>query len=165
MCTKIGGAPWMVHIPPADTMTIGFDISVDTASKDTSYGALVATMDLKKGVEFFSAVSSSRDSDGLTNDFSMNVIRALHAFKEINGILPKRIFIYRGGVGDGQLSYIRDIEVKSIEEKLKKAYGENRFQMTFIVVNKRINARIFQDNRNNPPAGTIVDDVITLPER
>lgn len=42
--------------------------------------------------------------------------------------------------------------------------------LTFIVVTKRINARIFRTNANrsevaNPEPGTIVDDAITLPER
>ena len=41
-------------------------------------------------------------------------------------------------------------------------------KFTFIVVNKRINARFFKSNGGgptNPPSGTIVDDVVTLPER
>ena len=40
--------------------------------------------------------------------------------------------------------------------------------LTFIVVSKRISARFFQPVQNrvqNPPSGTVVDDVVTLPER
>ena len=41
-------------------------------------------------------------------------------------------------------------------------------KLTFIVVSKRISARFFQPFQNkvqNPPSGTVVDDVVTLPER
>ncbi|VEN34368.1 unnamed protein product [Callosobruchus maculatus] len=37
-------------------------------------------------------------------------------------------------------------------------------RMAFVVVSKRINTRIFGD-KGNPPPGTVVDDVVTLPER
>jgi aubergine len=36
--------------------------------------------------------------------------------------------------------------------------------LTFIIVSKRINTRLFAGN-SNPPAGTVADSVITLPER
>jgi aubergine-like protein len=54
-----------------------------------------------------------------------------------------------------------------IKNKLDEIYkvataGEVKF--CYIVVNKRLNTRIF-NNGNNPGSGTVVDDVITLPER
>merc|ERR1712018_824022 len=53
---------------------------------------------------------------------------------------------YRDGVGDGQIPYIVDHE---------------------IAASKRINSRFFKMNGqpSNPPSGTVVDDVVTLPER
>lgn len=166
MCTKLGGAPWLPMIPMAGTMTIGYDISIDTVSRNTSFGALVATMDLKKGASFYSAVSSNQDTAGLTNDFSLNVLKALRIYQERHQTLPEKIIIYRGGVGDGQIAYVRDIEVKAIEDKLNEIYKSLNlaFKMIFIVVNKRITTRIFA-NTDNPQAGTVVDNTITLPER
>jgi hypothetical protein len=42
-------------------------------------------------------------------------------------------------------------------------------KFSFIVVTKKINTRIFAQHSNgridNPDAGTVVDDIITLPER
>lgn len=37
-------------------------------------------------------------------------------------------------------------------------------EVSFVPVLKRINTRIFY-NRNNPRPGSVVDDLITLPER
>lgn len=49
------------------------------------------------------------------------------------------------------------------------ASGKALPKFSFIVVTKKINTRIFAQLGNgrigNPEAGTIVDDVITLPER
>jgi aubergine-like protein len=41
-------------------------------------------------------------------------------------------------------------------------------KLTFIVVSKRINTRVFQTKQqtyDNPPPGCVVDSVVTLPER
>ena len=52
---------------------------------------------------------------------------------------------------------------------MKSIYGGgNPPKFTFIVVSKRINTRIFAKFGNrvdNPSPGTVVDDVVTLPER
>jgi aubergine-like protein len=36
--------------------------------------------------------------------------------------------------------------------------------MAFIIVTKQVNTILFS-NENNPPPGTVVDEVITLPEQ
>jgi hypothetical protein len=50
---------------------------------------------------------------------------------------------------------------------LKLLYAEKELpKFSFIVVTKKINTRMFEaGTKGNPPAGTIADDVITLPER
>jgi aubergine-like protein len=48
--------------------------------------------------------------------------------------------------------------------KLERIYGGNIYKMAFIIVSNHINTRLFCEG-NNPPPGTVVDDVITLPER
>lgn len=90
--------------------------------------------------------------------------------------------IYRDGVGDGQIEYVYNQEVKDVILKLNELYkdfpmcenekGEVAHEhpkVGFIVINKRINTRIFRrdhhDRFENPLPGTVVDDVITLPER
>lgn len=180
MCTKLGGAPWLPIIPEEGIMTIGFDVSVDTLDKRRSFGAIVATMDLQQvengqkvnkavqGVNFFSAVSEHFDADNLSTEFSLNIIKALHAYHaKHDGKLPKKIIIYRGGVGDGQIDHVRNIELETVHTKLKTIYDQedSKLELLFIIVNKRINTRIFTGDQRNPPAGTIVDDVITQPGR
>ncbi|XP_055323225.1 protein aubergine-like [Sitodiplosis mosellana] len=166
MCAKLGGAPWGAKIPLAGVMTIGFDVSKDSQNKNMSYGCLVATMDLKSDFSFFATVSTYSSSETLSNEFSLSVRKAIVAFREKYGALPKKIIIYRGGVGDGDIPYVKDMEVKNLEMNLKKMYdsAEQPLEMAFMIVTKKINSRIFNGDRN-PDCGTVVDDVITLAER
>lgn len=167
MNCKLGYAPWSVEIPLSNLMTIGFDVTHDTRDKSLSYGALVATMDLKQQVRFFSAVSAHKNGEELSNELQTNVGKALRAYREMHNTLPSRILFYRDGVGDGQIHYVKDHEIVQLKAMLEKAYtsaGLQPCQLLYIVVSKRINTRIFANNRN-PTPGTVADDVITLPER
>merc|ERR1711936_1094319 len=77
----------------------------------------------------------------LNDNMCPAITKALRKYNEINAHLPARIIMYRDGVGDGQINYV--------------------------IVSKRINTRFFRMNGppTNPPSGTVVDDVVTLPER
>ncbi|XP_014099672.2 protein aubergine [Bactrocera oleae] len=168
MNAKLMGAPWMTEIPISGLMTVGFDVCHSGKEKNKSYGALVATMDLKSKPHYFSTVSQHMKGQELSNDISMKMTYALKAYRLEHGMLPKRILFYRDGVGDGQLPQVFNTEVKFLKDKLDEIYknaGEpTPCPMAFIVVSKRINTRYFITGRN-PPPGTVVDDVITLPER
>ncbi|XP_049852397.1 LOW QUALITY PROTEIN: piwi-like protein Siwi [Schistocerca gregaria] len=163
MCCKIGGAPWSVEIPLSGLMVVGFDVYHDTASRGVSIGALVASMN-KALSRYFSAVSYQHSGEELSNELSINMCKALQKFQTMNGSLPERIIIYRDGVGEGQIPFVMEHEVELLKGRLKEIYGGRTAKMTFIIVTKRINSRVFHD-KQNPPPGTIVDDVITLAQR
>lgn len=166
MCLRIGGAPWGTKIPLGGVMTIGFDVSKDSQNKNMSYGCLVATMDLKQDYSFFATVTTYDSAEKLSNEFSLCVRKALIAYRDKYSTLPKKIVIYRGGVGDGDIKYVKDTEVKNLEMRLKGMYekAEQPLEMAFMIVTKKINARIFEGDRN-PNCGTVVDNTITLDER
>lgn len=127
---------------------------------------MVASLDPNFG-RYFSAVSSHSSGEELSNDFSVNLCKALEEFKKFSQskTYPKKIIIYRDGVGDGQLNYILEHEVKQIREKLAFFYqSADDVPLTFIIVTKRINTRFFARDRN-PPPGTVVDDVVTDPNK
>jgi len=81
------------------------------------------------------------------------------------------VFFYRDGVGEGQLYHVTQVELEAIKTSIKLKCEEDNLEdikLTFIIVTKRINTRLFLELRNgcqNPVPGTIVDDHITLPER
>nr|XP_017099031.2 LOW QUALITY PROTEIN: protein aubergine [Drosophila bipectinata] len=168
MNAKLMGAPWMIELPVRGLMTVGFDVCHSSKNKNKSYGALVATMDMKTSTRYFSSVTEHMKGQELSDQMAMNMTYALKAYREHHGSLPERILFFRDGVGDGQLYQVVNTEVKFLKAKLDEIYKsagkEDGCRMAFIVVAKRINTRYFM-NKRNPVPGTVVDDVITLPER
>ncbi|XP_062128728.1 protein aubergine-like isoform X1 [Drosophila sulfurigaster albostrigata] len=168
MNAKLMGAPWMIELPINGLMTVGFDVCHSSKNKNKSYGAFVATMDMKSSTRYFSSVTEHMKGQELSNQILMNMTCALKAYREHHGSLPDRILFFRDGVGDGQLNQVFNIEVKFLKTRLDEIYKsagkEKGCNLAFIVVTKRINTRYFV-NKRNPEPGTIVDDVITLPER
>lgn len=165
---KLLGAPWMVEIPMGGLMTVGFDVCHSARDSLKSYGALVATMDLRQSTSYFSAVTEHLKGQELSNEIVLNMNKALKKYREAHGVLPERILFFRDGVGDGQLQQVVDNEITSLKTKLDQIYHaagiERGCRMAFMVVSKRINTRLFV-NGNNPVPGLVVDDVVTLPER
>ncbi|XP_037027554.1 protein aubergine-like isoform X2 [Bradysia coprophila] len=161
---KLGGAPWMVNIPVSGIMVVGFDVCHDTNDKSKSYGALVSTMDMKTSASYFSAVSAHTNGEELCNSFALHMAKAVQCYGTTHGVLPQRIFIYRDGVGEGQTDYVREHEIKAVKAQLDKMYKGAPYNLLFVVVSKRINTRFFRGT-SNPNPGTVVDDVVTLPER
>ncbi|XP_046997505.1 piwi-like protein Siwi isoform X1 [Schistocerca americana] len=159
---KLGGIPWTVEIPLSGMMTIGFDVCHDTTNRSRSYGALVASLD-KQMSKYFSAVAPHASGEELSNEMTTNIIKALRKYQQVNqGSLPQRIFLYRDGVGEGQLHYVFEHEVALLKQRLQEVYGSAAFKLAVIIVTKRINTRLFL-KQGNPPPGTVVDDVITNP--
>lgn len=169
MNCKLGGIPWMIEMPLSGLMTVGYDVCHDPKDKRASWGAVVATMDLKKrNGEFFSAVNRHENAEEMSKFLSANIAKAIETFYEINGSLPARILFFRDGVGEGQIEYVHTTELEAIRNKMKEVYYQHgigdEVKFTFLVVTKRVNTRIFFDQKN-PTPGTCVDDIITLPER
>lgn len=165
---KLGGVPWMINIRLSGLMTIGFDVSHDTENKKYSYGALVATMDMKLKQKYFSTVVKHACGEELSNSLALDARKLIFEFKKEHGTLPEKILFYRDGVGAGQIDYVKAIELENILSSLRIEYGDRTVPLTYIVVTKRGNSRFFVRNRGsyeNPRPGTVIDDVVTFPHR
>lgn len=175
MNCKLGGVPWMVTIPQKGLMTIGFDVSHNIKDKrKKSCGAIVATwygMDQEIGKlmqKYYSAVSAHISGNELSSDIALSVCQAVREYFNEHNAPPESILFYRDGVGEGQIPYVKEIEIQNIIDGLRGYYGDAKVPLTFIVVTKQLNTRFFVNNRGNyenPQPGTVVDDVITMPEK
>merc|ERR1719322_172885 len=166
MNCKLGGEPWAVKIPLKNTMVIGYDTYHDTVHKSKSVGALVASLNPSLTKYISSANIHDSPNSELDNTMKPAVMKALRKYREVNGCLPERIIMYRDGVGDGQIPYVKETEVEQIKSCFKAA-GMEDFKFVYIIVSKRIMTRYFTgagNSSDNPHSGTIVDDVVTLPE-
>lgn len=153
-------------MPLNGLMSVGFDVCHDTRNKTISYGALVASMDLRTNCRYFSVVSAYNSGEELSNELAMNMIKALEEYKQMHNVLPAKILLYRDGVNENQIHYVIQHEVENLKKILAKQYASanQELRFAFVIVNKRLNTRIFKGERN-PLPGTVVDDAITLPER
>jgi len=166
MNCKIGGELWSVNMPLKNAMVVGFDTYHDSQQKGKSVGALVASVNASF-TQFFS-VSEFHDTVGaqeISNKIASMFTRALSAYSDVNGTLPEKVFFFRDGVGDGQIRFVHETEVQALKAVLKQFNPE--MKLTVIIVSKRINTRFVTkaNNADNPVSGTVVDDVVTLPER
>lgn len=169
MNSKIGGMPWLVDVRMNGIMFIGYDVCHDTRNRANSYGAIVATMDMRESPVFYSSVSAHTNGEELSNNLATNVLKAIKQYKEIHKKLPDRILFYRDGVGEGQTNYVHEHELKNLLDKLKLMYQAVPVKLAYVIVSKRINTKFFRPSHREPfenvPAGTVIDDVVTLPER
>nr|QKI80092.1 Piwi2 [Eriocheir sinensis] len=162
---KLGGEPWSVNIPIKNTMVVGYDAYHEKGSRSGAYGAVVSSLN-QSWSRYLSQAATHHNHEELSNNFALGVKNALQRYKQENGMLPSRILVYRDGVGEGQIEYVNDHEVAEIQ-KCFDLY-ETKPEFAFIIVSKKINTRFFSRSTGrigNPPPGTVVDDVITLPER
>jgi len=169
MNCKLGGEPWNVPIPLKGTMIVGFDTYHDSERKGTSVGAVVSSLN-DHFTKYSSTVMFHKSNEEITAGMNTAMTKALRRYREANGSLPSRIIFYRDGVGDGQIEYVRDQEIGAIKQCFRENGLDGELKFTFIIVSKRINTRFFSNGNNggrvgNPPSGTVVDDVVTLPYR
>jgi len=59
-------------------------------------------------------------------------------------LLPEKIIIYRDGVSDGDFKQVEEIELQDLIESFKCYPGNYNPMVTLIIVQKRINTRVFQ---------------------
>ena len=88
-----------------------------------------------------------------------------------NGVLPRKIMIYRDGVSTSQYAAVLQQELPGIREAIQKQYGVNLPQISLVICTKRHHRRFYPvqgtparltDNKTgNCRAGTVVDRGVT----
>lgn len=162
---KLGGELWGVSIPFKSLMVVGIDIYHDSAGKRQSICGFVASMN-RNCTRWFSRCTLQPVSQEIVDGLKICLVSALTKFHEVNHSLPDKILVFRDGVGDGQLNTVADYEVSQLRTCFT-SFGEYSPKLSFVVVQKRINTRIFLNKgrqMENPPSGTVADHTITRRE-
>eukprot|EP00112_Aurelia_sp_Birch-Aquarium-sp1_P026327 Seg928.2 transcript_id=Seg928.2/GoldUCD/mRNA.D3Y31 product="Piwi-like protein 2" protein_id=Seg928.2/GoldUCD/D3Y31 len=148
-------------------MVVGIDVYHDAGKGGKSIAGLVASTN-KQFTRWYSRVCKQQPGQELIDSLKVSFADALKKYHEINHDLPERIIVYRDGVGDGQLHIVANYEVQQLSESFA-LFESYKPKLAVIVVQKRINMRIFAANGNgggqrkldNPPPGTVLDHTIT----
>uniref|UniRef100_A0A8C5LYC6 Piwi-like protein 1 n=1 Tax=Leptobrachium leishanense TaxID=445787 RepID=A0A8C5LYC6_9ANUR len=166
MNCKMGGALWSLEIPLPEAMVVGIDCYHDTLAGRKSIAAFVASMN--KGLtSWFSRCVVQDQRQEIVDGLLVCMLAALQAYRSYQQVLPKKILIYRDGVGDGQLKTIVNYEIKQFTDCIRSVEPNYNPKLVVVVVKKRINARFFgcgSGRLYNPLPGTIIDTEVTRPE-
>lgn len=164
---KMGGQLWACDIPLNDLMVCGIDVYHDPTTNGKSVAALVVSTN-KSVTQWFSIPIIQQKGQEIMDALKTAFVSAIGKWHEINHKLPRRIVVFRDGVGDGRLQHVVEHEVEqikscfSIYDKIEDKPYEPK--LTFIVVSKRIGIKLFsakERNLSNPPPGTVVDHTVT----
>ncbi|XP_041362450.1 piwi-like protein 1 [Gigantopelta aegis] len=159
---KLGGELWALDIPLNNLMVIGIDVYHDATKGKRSIAGFVASTN-KACTRWYSKCCFQLPHQELVDGLKTCLISSLRKFHEVNHKLPDKIIVYRDGVGDGQLNTVSGYEVKQLESCFSH-FGEYMPQLSVVVVQKRINTRLFSETGRdllNPPPGTVVDHTVT----
>lgn len=161
MNVKLGGELWSVSMPMKNTMIIGIDVYHKVEKKYQSIAGFVSSLNPEQ-TRWYSKVCFQMVGQELTDSLKPAFLQAIKKYKEVNNCLPERIIIFRDGVSDGQLKTVHDHEVKQFLSCFAQDYSP---QISLVVVQKRINTRIFNRIGDtefvNPRPGAVIDHDIT----
>jgi aubergine len=184
MNCKMGGTLWSVKIPLDNVMICGIDTFHAAGNKNDSVSGFVASIN-STYTKWFSRAVIQNKKEEFVNGLISSLKGALEAYKSANHKLPAKIIIYRfvqnvdlsvfrfsnhinaihsDGVGDGQLRMCKEYEIPQLQDACKLDYKDYDPDFTYIVVQKRINTRIFLRKRNeldNPLPGAVLDHTVT----
>lgn len=160
---KLGGELWTLQIPFRNAMFCGFDSYHDQSAGRRSVLGFVASIN-QTVTRWFSIAKFQQRGQELGDYLKIFLLSALRKYFEVNHVLPNRIFIFRDGVSDGQLNHVSKYEVEQFTTSFKHFQQDYNPQLSVIIVQKRINTRIFhrqRENLSNPDPGMVVDNMVT----
>ncbi|XP_055640533.1 protein argonaute-3 [Toxorhynchites rutilus septentrionalis] len=164
MNCKLGGTLWSIKIPFQSVMIAGIDTYHDPKQKSSSVSAFVASLN-GNYTRWYSRACIQNKKEEFMNGLCASLEKSLKAYQKMNCALPEKIIIFRDGVGDGQLKMCAEYEIPQLQEACKLVETDYCPEFVFIVVQKRINTRMFkidaQSNLDNPNPGTVLDHTVT----
>ncbi|XP_055386701.1 protein argonaute-3 [Condylostylus longicornis] len=162
MNCKMGGTLWSIRIPFKNVMICGIDSYHDNVNKSNSVSAFVASLNFNYTRWYSRAIIQTKGEE-IVNGLCVSLEKALTAYENVNRTLPDKIIIFRDGVGDGQLKVVSEYEIPQLKKSCKIGRENYEPLFTYVVVQKRINTRIFTENGEvkNPEPGFVVDHEVT----
>jgi len=161
---KLGGSLWGVKMPLKKLMICGMDSHHDKTRKGASFSGLVSSMN-QPITKWYSQVFKQSSQRELLDSFQDGMFKAITKYNKENGFPPDIIFVYRDGVGDGQLDTCKEFEIASIQKSFQAINSDYNPELVFIVCQKRIITRIFttkgRNEYGNPNPGSVLDHTIT----
>ncbi|GLV39996.1 Argonaute 3 [Carabus blaptoides fortunei] len=158
MNCKLGGTLWSVRFPFKRWMICGIDVYHSKTGGSPAVCGFVSSIN-EIMAKWFSTCQFHEKNKEIGDHIKPLFFRALQEYYSANAFFPTNVVIYRDGVGDGQMDTCTKFEIMQLQNAIRESGHD--IKLTYIVVQKRINTRIFmKQNEENPPPGSIVDTTI-----
>ena len=152
---------WPDFMDKEKVMVLGIDVC--HAGKKSVVGFCATTN--KHQTKYYSdIIIQPKGQELIKKDLDRCLLGAIKEFKNNHaGEPPSKLIIYRDGVGEQQREQIIEKEITQFKLALKPLYNQvsGPPPITLVVVNKRINQRMFTYGRGgqveNPQPGSIID--------
>eukprot|EP00095_Tigriopus_kingsejongensis_P011291 maker-scaffold14_size734282-snap-gene-2.24 protein:Tk11291 transcript:maker-scaffold14_size734282-snap-gene-2.24-mRNA-1 annotation:"piwi-like protein 1" len=160
---KLGGELWATPSPFPNAMVVGMDVYHDPGQRGQSIAGVVTSLNQRYS-RWFSTTCHQRPQQELVDALKIAFIAGLRRYYQDNNQWPAQVIVFRDGVGDSQIEFTKQHEVRQLKECFSQCYTGYEPAFVFVVVQKRINTRIYMSKMgvvSNPAPGTIVDHTIT----
>jgi len=160
---KLGGELWGCDIPMKHLMVVGVDVYHDITRRLPSIAGIVSSTNSAMSRWYSSTVVQASGQE-LIDLLKPAFVKAIKEYYKANHAWPEKILVFRDGVGDSQLSIIAKYEATQFKDTFRHVAVDYNPSFGFVVVQKRINTRIFQLGGKvpeNPAPGTVLDHTVT----
>ncbi|KAF0991931.1 hypothetical protein HZS_6718, partial [Henneguya salminicola] len=158
--TKAGGINFCAQVPPTLSnliaknipyMIMGADVTHPTASQQmegacASFASVVSSLD-NDACKYTNQVVFNQRGRDIIDSMDEVIQTSLLRYEQINKILPKRIFMFRDGLSEGQFFESRKVELHAMKKGISTFKQNYNPSITFMCVQKRHHTR-FYDSGN-----------------
>jgi len=147
-------------------MGLDVDHGKTSSADKLSIAALVTFLDANCTIPH-TTITRQDPNKEIVSDLDKMAIKGLAEFQRVNKFLPARLLFFRDGIGEGMYDLVCRDEIAGLMAALPALYGPAPLPvLTFVVVQKRNHFRsVWIPNAGgpafNPPAGTVVDHLVT----
>nr|XP_026484149.1 protein argonaute-2-like isoform X1 [Vanessa tameamea] len=154
-CIKKGGVMMVgadVTHPPPDQKTIP---SIAAVSASIGPKCFLYNIEL----------SMQTPKEEIIVDFEDMMFDHLQNYRQRQNMLPRKIFVFRDGVSEGQFAQVMQSELVAIQKAYQRLDQQVKPEILFLLVQKRHHTRFFlgESNPQNVEPGTVVDSEIVHP--
>ena len=144
MNCKLGGQLWGCQMNPkfGNLMVVGVDVFHDPSRRGSSVAAVVSSLNQTMS-SWYSNTAFQTPGQELVDCLIVAFVEALRKYWEVNNIWPDKVIVFRDGVSDSQLDISATYEASQLKKSFKNIKDSLNPGFAFIVVQKRINTRIF----------------------
>ncbi|CAG9578939.1 unnamed protein product [Danaus chrysippus] len=150
-------------ISEGGVMLVGADVTHPSPDQTSvpSIAAVTASFDnfcFKYNIE----LSVQTPKAEIIVEFEDMIFDHLKVYKSHQRCLPRKIYVFRDGVSEGQFAQVMNSELVAIEKAYSRLDQDRKPEILFLLVQKRHHTRFFlgERDRQNVEPGTVVDTEI-----